>query len=282
MEVDKKYAAVIGDPISHSLSPEIHNYWIKKYNINAEYRAIRVKKEELSDFIKNISKENLEGINVTVPHKERAFEIVRNISDLNKEIISLSAINTVFLKEGRIFADNTDIYGFLENMNISQMNFISGKNVMIIGAGGAAKAIISALISKDVKKIFIANRTKEKIDALKEIFSVEIEGIYLQEIEDYANNNVMIVNASSMGLLGKNDINLNFEKISKEIICYDIVYNPLYTKFLRDARNNGNKIITGLGMLIYQAAPAFKKFFGIFPEIENIEEEFSFLFNRFN
>ena len=256
-------ALVIGKPIKHSLSPKLHNYWLKEKEIEGEYLAEEVDSEKLEEFILNLQKRNISGINITIPHKEKAYEIVKKHGNLSELAKKIEAINTIYFKDGKMYGDNTDYFGFVENLKIkAQDKKIEEKKYLIIGAGGAAKAIIAGLLANSDNKIIIVNRSQEKLQKLKQKYGEKIDIGNLEDLEEKINKAEIIVNTSSMGLNGENEIILNHAKINQGKIFYDIVYKPEITKFLKDAKTENQKIVTGIGMLICQAIPAFRYFFG--------------------
>ncbi len=260
----EKKAAVIGTPIKHSLSPIIHNFWLKECGIKGNYDKIEVKKEDLLEFFtKDFFSKELLGVNVTVPHKEQTFEIIKKIGKTSDLADKIAAVNTVFLRNGVLYGDNTDYYGFKTSLQEVITDF-SKKKFLIIGAGGAAKAIIAGLVLQDgMKNLSIINRTEEKARNIAQNYPEKsiITG-NLAKISEFINQAEIIVQTTSCGLNGEHNLEIDFSEIVKrERIFYDIVYKPLKTKFLLDAEKNGNKIITGINMLLYQAVPAFEYFF---------------------
>lgn len=277
---EKKQAAVIGYPISHSLSPKLHNYWLNKYAILGEYKSYEVKPEELEDFILSLSDRNLSGINITVPHKERTYEILKAKGKLTDIALKTEAVNTVYYEEGNLVGTNTDYSGF-KNSFLNQVKNakLENKKILIIGAGGAAKAIIAGLLEEKENKIIIINRTTEKAENLakkvkKTRNKEKIEIGNLDNLEEKIEESDIIVNTTSCGLNGKHNLEIDFTKIKTQKIFYDIVYKPLETKFLKDAKTHGHETVTGIGMLIYQAAPAFKHFFGKHPKVDKELENY--------
>lgn len=262
-------AGVIGDPISHSLSPEIHNYLLKKYAINGRYEAILVKNGEFEDGVRKIINEGFSGFNVTIPHKETAFHSCKFLSKTAKET---KAVNTVVITEGgELFGHNSDVEGFLRNLTDHCPNFdLIGKKVGIIGAGGAARAIIYGLISSGVKEIIISNRSEERAKNLISDFP-EANLKFLNKV-DFAKEVPsfdLLVNSTSLGMLKQDPLDIDLTNLKQETIVYDIVYNPLMTELLQHARNNGNQIVTGIGMLINQALIGFELWFKTKPEIDD-------------
>ena len=260
-----KKAYVIGWPIKHSRSPLIHQYWLKKYNLDGDYQKKAVEPKKLSQFIAGLKQTACVGCNVTIPHKEQVMNFVTVQDELTKKI---GAVNTVFLQDNILYGLNTDGYGFVSNLEAGVPNLrFNDKHCVIIGAGGATRAIIAVLLAKKVKKITLVNRTIEKAKNLATHFG---KGVYYKPFDDL--NEViadadLLVNSTSLGMSGQPELKINLEKLPKSCIVTDIVYTPLETELLYQAKLRGNPTVDGLGMLLHQAAPGFKKWFGIFPEI---------------
>ena len=249
---------VIGNPINHSLSPNLHNYWIKKYKIDAVYEKQKLDSNELKDLTKKIKEKKLDGINITVPFKK---EIINFLDDLSPEAQKTESVNTIFLKDNKIFGHNTDINGFesaLENINFK----ITNKKIFIIGAGGVVPSIIFALKRMKASEIIITNRTKKNAENLKILFE-DIKIFDWGKIPKFD----VVINATSIGLKNDDVINLDFSKIENDKFYYDVIYNPKETNFLKTAKNLGNRVENGKKMFLYQAAEAFKIWHGIEPEI---------------
>tara|TARA_E500000178_G_scaffold349880_1_gene407700 strand:+ start:165 stop:959 length:795 start_codon:yes stop_codon:yes gene_type:complete len=258
----KKYL-VIGNPIQHSLSPLIQNYWIKKNNINAIYEKEKLEKEDLKNLVLKVKEGKIHGANVTVPFKK---DIIFHLEELTQEAENTQSVNTIYLNNNKVTGHNTDIDGF--RLAIQDIKFdVYNKHVLIVGAGGVAPSIICALIKMKVNKISLINRTKEKAENLKKLFK-DLNIINWNEIQDFD----MIINATSVGLNISDELNLDFSKIENNKFFYDVIYNPKETNFLKNAKTLGNKTENGKKMFIHQAAQAFKIWHGIQPEInEEIE-----------
>ena len=255
----KKYL-VIGKPIEHSLSPELHNYWIKKNNIDAIYEKQELNRIDLQEFILKIKNKEINGANVTVPFKQ---EIIPYLDELSKEAINTRSVNTIYLSNNKVVGHNTDITGF--ELALKDIQFkVSGKKIFILGAGGVVPSIIYALNKIKVSSIFLSNRTKSKAENLKNLFE-NIKILEWGKIPDFD----IIINATSVGLKNEDEINLDFSRIEKGKLFYDVIYNPSETKFLKDGKKLKNKTENGKKMFIYQAAAAFKIWHGIQPEISN-------------
>ena len=255
----KKYL-VIGNPIEHSLSPLIHNYWIKKNNIDAIYEKEKLKKKDLGSMILKIKKKKIHGINVTVPFKN---DIITHLEKLTPEAETTQSVNTVYLDNNTITGHNTDIDGF--RFAIQDIKFdVSNKLVLILGAGGVVPSIIHSLYKMKASKIILTNRTKKKAENLKKLFK-DLEIINWGQIQKFD----MIINATSIGLKASDELKLDFSKFGKNKFFYDVIYNPKETNFLKNAKKLGNKIENGKKMFIHQAAQAFKIWHQIEPEITN-------------
>lgn len=260
-----KKACVIGWPIAHSRSPLIHNYWLKKYDIDAVYEKKAVEPERVAHFITNLAMSEFIGCNITIPHKETAFQAVAKVDEIASR---LGAVNTVYLKNGVTCGTNTDGEGFIASLCHSHPKFnLRNNSAIIIGAGGAAKAIIGALLDEGVKKIGIINRTRERIHDLQVQFG---SGIY--EINVTISNNALkscrlLVNTTSQGMEGQTSLELEIQSLNPDALVADIVYTPLETAFLTKARQRGNPVLGGLGMLLHQAVRGFELWFGVKPEV---------------
>ena len=249
---------VIGNPIKHSLSPKLHNYWIKSNNIDAIYEKKKINKDELGDVVLKIKQKKIEGINVTVPFKKT---IIPFLNELTAEAESTQSVNTLYLKDNKVIGHNTDIVGFETSIKKSKFN-IFNKEVLILGAGGVVPSIIFALKKMKVSKIKISNRTKDKAENLKKLFK-NIEIIEWGEIPNFD----VIINATSIGLKKDDHINLDFTLISKNSFFYDVIYNPRETNFLKTGKSLGGTTLNGKLMFIYQALSAFNIWHGIEPSV---------------
>ena len=256
---------IIGKPIKHSLSPKIHNYWFKKNNRDAFYEKISPEQNELENIIKKIKTGEIYGMNITVPYKERVIPFLEDQSDLSRQTKS---VNTIFNKKGKIYGDNTDVYGFEKSITNEKIN-LQNKSVLIFGAGGVVPSIILALNNLKTKKIFISNRTLEKAEIVKEKF----KNIQILEWGIIENCDIFI-NATSIGLNNNDKFNFNFSQISEKKIFYDVIYNPSKTNFLQEAEKQGHRIINGQDMFLYQAQKAFFLWHNLSPKVDNNLIEF--------
>ena len=252
----KKYF-VIGNPIDHSLSPKLHNYWLKENNIDAIYDKKKINEKDLQTTISEVKEKKIEGINVTVPFKK---SVIPYLDKLSPEAEQTQSVNTIILTDDILVGHNTDISGFTKA--IKDLNFnIEGKKIFILGAGGVVPSIIFALIKMNVSEIIISNRTRQKADDLKYQFKI-INVIDWGNIPSFD----MIINATSLGL--NNDaLNFNFSEVGYNKLFYDVIYNPSETSFLKEGKKLGNQSENGKLMFIYQASEAFKLWHGVEPKI---------------
>ena len=255
----KKYL-VIGNPIEHSLSPELHNYWLKNNNIEAIYEKKKLSEDDLGKLILQIKEKKIDGVNITIPFKKK---IISYIDELTLEAESTQSVNTIYLKNDKLIGHNTDIDGFKMSVEKSKFN-LTDKKVLILGAGGVVPSIIFALNKMQASKIFVSNRTKDKAENLKNLFD-KLDIIEWGNIPDFD----MIINATSLGLKKEDKINLDFSKTGTDKFFYDVIYNPKETNFLKEGKKLGNKTENGKLMFIYQALLAFNVWHGIKPEIND-------------
>ena len=243
----KKYL-VIGNPIDHSLSPLLHNYWIKKHNIDGNYDKKKVSNNDLKNLISQIKEKKISGINVTVPFKNK---VIPYLDELSSEAKKTQSVNTIYLHEDKVIGHNTDIDGF--ELSIKHFKYdIKNKKVLILGAGGVVPSIIEALTRMNVLSISVSNRTRGNAEKLKNLYKNLIV-IDWGEIPDFD----MIINATSLGLNKDDKINLDFSNVGKKKFFYDVIYNPKQTNFLDTAKKLGNNTENGKLMFIYQALTAF-------------------------
>ena len=255
----KKYL-VIGNPIEHSLSPILHNYWIKKNKISAVYEKKKLEEHELDNLILNIKNKKIDGINITVPFKKKIIPYLDKLSD---EALNTQSVNTVYLNEGKIIGHNTDIIGFEIGLKKTNYN-VENKKILILGAGGVVSSIIFALKKMKASEIMVCNRTHSKAENLKRIFS-DLEIVKWGEVPDFD----VVINATSIGLNVKDTINLDFSKIGKNKLFFDVIYNPKETNFLNIGKKLGNITENGKLMFVYQASAAFQIWHGVQPKINN-------------
>ena len=251
---------VIGNPIEHSLSPILHNYWIKDSDIDAIYEKQQLSEDEIKNLILKIRKKKINGVNVTVPFKRR---VIHYLDDLSLESKKTQSVNTIYLKDNKVVGHNTDIEGF--ELGIKNLKFnIIGKKIFILGAGGVVPSIIFALNRIKVSEIIVSNRTKARAEELKNLFK-DLKIVDWGSIPEFD----MIINATSVGLNKDDVIDIDFSKVGKNKLFYDVIYNPNETNFLKIGKKLGNEIENGKLMFIYQAFLAFKLWHGIPPKIND-------------
>ncbi len=249
---------VIGNPIEHSLSPQLHNYWIKTNNLNAIYGKLEIFESDLPELCNSIKKGELDGLNVTVPFKNT---IIPYLDILSGNALRTQSVNTVSLNKGNLIGDNTDIDGF--ELSIKKMNYdISDKIVLILGAGGVVPSIICALQRMNASKIVLSNRTKKKADHLKELFK-EIEIVEWGSLPEFD----MIINATTMGLKKNDKFGLNFSLHGGNKLFYDVIYTPFSTEFSEAGNSLDNQNENGFNMFLFQAQKAFNIWHNVEPEI---------------
>ncbi len=252
---------VIGNPIDHSLSPKLHNYWIKKNNLKAVYDKKELNSDDLKDLIEKVREKNISGINVTVPFKK---EIIPHLDRLTLDAEATQSVNTIVLtNDGKIVGYNTDINGFENAIKDTKYNLL-GKKVLVLGSGGVAPSIIFALYKMKVSSVILSNRTKSKAENLQNLYN-KIKIVDWGELPEFD----MIVNTTSVGLKKDENLDLDFSKIGKNKFFYDVIYNPRETNFLKKGKDLGNKIENGKKMFIFQAAKAFKIWHDIQPNIDD-------------
>jgi len=250
---------VIGNPIEHSLSPELHNYWIKKNNIDAIYEKQKINEDQLKQYILQVKNKKINGINVTVPFKKK---IIPYLDELSIEAQSTQSVNTIYQKNNKVVGHNTDIFGFRTSIEKTGYD-LKNKEVLILGAGGVVSSIIFSLIKMKVSKIKISNRTKEKAENLKKIYK-DLEIIKWGDLTNFD----IIINATSLGLKKNDNLNFNFSSIPGNKFFYDVIYNPSETNFLKIGRELGHITLNGKLMFIYQAISAFKIWHEKTPEVD--------------
>tara|TARA_Y100000589_G_scaffold317959_1_gene344748 strand:+ start:198 stop:1031 length:834 start_codon:yes stop_codon:yes gene_type:complete len=260
-EARPRLAAVLGNPISHSKSPRMHNYWLKQNKLNGYYVPIKVELENFEETIWTLVSMGFSGVNVTIPHKLSALKIADESSSTAQYI---GAANTLtFTKENKIYADNTDAYGFINNIKCKYPDWDPKKGMsVVLGAGGASRAVIAALLSEGSKEIIVLNRTIEKAEALKEDYDNKITVESWKNINEVAASCSNIINTTSLGMNNESLIAIQPNAIPETALVSDLVYTPLETNFLKMAKNRGSRTVDGLGMLIHQGVPGFEAWFG--------------------
>ena len=258
-------AGVIGFPVSHSKSPRLHGHWLEKYGIQGHYVPLHVAPENLFNILKSMPNMGFVGCNVTIPHKETALALAQHVTDAARRI---GAANTLEFKDGQIYADNTDGIGFIENLRQNAPNWRADAGpVLVIGAGGAARAILVALLDAGAPEILLTNRTADRASALAAEFGPRVKAHPWEKTETLLPQAATVVNTTALGMAGKEAFPFSLKGLPSDALATDIVYTPLDTSFLQAARAQGCVTVDGLGMLLHQAAPGFARWFGQMPEV---------------
>ena len=256
--------AVIGHPVAHSKSPLIHQYWMNQSSMKGVYNAIDIAPENLKDGIQQLIDQNYNGFNVTVPHKEALKDLCDEVDDIAQAV---GAVNTVIIQDKKLIGTNTDVFGFIQNIKSSSSFNFDNKTAFVLGAGGAARAVIYGLVQEGITAIKLTNRTAEKAVELQSMAPESIEIIDWDEKDKHLKNIDILVNTTSLGMVGKPTLTLSLKNLPKQALVSDIVYAPLMTDLLTQAQHRGNEVVTGIGMLLHQARPAFQKWAGILPDV---------------
>jgi len=255
-------AGVIGWPVEHSLSPRVHGFWLERYNIAGAYEKRAVKPEGLSPELRNLKSKGFRGVNLTLPHKEAALAALDIVDPSARRI---GAVNTVIVRDdGKLEGRNTDIFGFSENLRAA--GFKPQGAAVVLGAGGAARAAVAALLEMGIRDIRVMNRTRERAEKLAGDFGLSV-ALYNWGDHTALGDAALLVNATSLGLKGQPPLEIDIGALAKDAWVTDMVYAPLETDLLKRARSRNHKTVDGLGMLLHQARPAFKAFFGRDPEV---------------
>lgn len=265
--LSSKKAGVIGWPIGHSRSPLIHGYWLKTYNITGSYEAIALAPETAEFFFKDFVKSDYIGANITIPHKETVISHLDVMEDAAKAI---GAVNTIWVDGGKLHGTNTDWLGFLGNLDVGCAGWDkTAKTALVLGAGGAARGIIYALIQRGFEQIHVANRTITRAQEMQAHFGSAVLPHALSYADKLVSECDLIVNTTSLGMEKNSPLTLSLETIRPHCLVTDIVYTPLETPLLKRAKDKGVKTVDGLGMLLHQAAPGFERWFGVYPTVDD-------------
>lgn len=260
-------AGVIGMPVAHSRSPQLHGHWMRRYGIPGHYVPLPVLPEHLAEVLHALPRMGFVGVNVTIPHKEAVLALADAVTD---RAALIGAANTlIFRADGKIHADNTDGYGFIANLRQNAPDWQPDAGpAAVIGAGGAARAVVASLLDSGVRELRITNRTRLRSEQIKAEFGARLV------VHDWAQAGTMldgaatVVNATSLGMDGKPSFRLPLDALSPRALVTDLVYTPLMTSFLLEAQARGCRVVDGLGMLLHQAAPGFERWFGPRPEVD--------------
>lgn len=260
-----KKTCVIGWPIAHSRSPLIHGYWLKQHAILGRYEKHAVQPADLRNFVNEVKTGLWQGCNVTTPHKE---SVIPFIDECDDRVIRIGSANTLYMCDGKLHATSTDGPGFMANLFSQCPDFeIAGSTIMILGAGGSARAVIDELLRHNAAQVVIANRTHQKAQHLAAHFGSKVIAVESNKLREYALHCNLLVNTTSAGMAGSVAIEFPMETLDEATVVYDIVYIPLITPLLRAAAARDLRVVTGLGMLLHQAVPGFEKWFGVRPVV---------------
>lgn len=269
MSYDKiPLAGVIGSPIAHTKSPQLHAHWLKVNGLKGFYIPLDVTSDDLETVLRTMPKMGFVGANVTVPHKEKVMELADLVTD---RATLIGAANTlIFRKDGKIHADNTDGYGFIQNLreNAPEWNPKTGP-AAVLGAGGAARAVVASLLDAGVPEIMISNRTRVRAEALQADFGSRLTVVDWVQAGNMLEDALTVVNTTSLGMIGKPALRVPLDGLRKEAVVTDLVYAPLKTRLLIEAEKAGCTTVDGLGMLLYQAIPGFERWFGVRPVVDS-------------
>lgn len=258
-------AFVVGWPIAHSRSPLIHRFWLNRHSIDGDYLREAVSPDELSSFLSGFHERGYVGGNVTLPHKEAAYRLCAATTEIARR---LEAANTLWREDGKLCGDNTDAYGFAANLDEHAPEWRDGKAALVLGAGGASRAVLQALIDAQFTSIVILNRTAARAESLARHFGGPVSSSGLEHLPVAISSASLIVNTTSAGLHGELGFDIPWGAAGGDAIATDLVYVPLVTPFLAGARQHGLQIVDGLGMLLHQAVPGFERWFGVRPSVD--------------
>ncbi|MAM26058.1 MAG: shikimate dehydrogenase [Rhodobacteraceae bacterium] len=260
-------AGVIGSPIAHSKSPQLHGHWLRTHGLNGYYIPMDVARDDLESVLRTLPRMGFVGVNITIPHKEHALEIADLVTD---RATLIGAANTlIFRKDGKIHADNTDGYGFIENLKQGAPDWKPGSGpAALFGAGGAARAVVASLLDAGVPEIWISNRTKVRAENLRRDFGSRLQVVDWVQAGNMLDDAALVVNTSSLGMVGKSELRVPLDGLRPGTVVTDLVYSPLKTRLLQEAEAAGCVTVDGLGMLLHQAVPAFERWFGTRPQVD--------------
>ncbi|HYY84799.1 MAG TPA: shikimate dehydrogenase [Beijerinckiaceae bacterium] len=259
-------AFVVGHPIKHSRSPLIHGHWLRRYGIEGSYERVDVPPQAIAAFLNSLAERGFRGGNVTIPHKEAAYRLAGELTDRARR---LEAVNTVWLDDGRLHGDNTDILGYVAHLDQTLgTGWEAGiDSALVLGAGGAARAVVAGLLDRGVGRIVVANRTLARAEEIVALAPPRVAAAGWADLGKHMAAANLLVNTTSLGMAGQPPLDLNLEPMRAGAVVSDIVYVPLETPLLADARRRHLRTVDGLGMLLHQAVPGFERWFGVRPEV---------------
>ena len=260
-----RLAGVMGWPIAHSLSPRLHGYWLEHHRIDGVYMPLAVAPEDLSAALSALPALGFRGVNLTLPHKEPALDLCDQVDELARRI---GAVNTIVVREGKLVGSNSDAFGFLENLKEGAPEWrAEAAPAVVLGAGGAARAVVAALADAGAPDVRIVNRTRERAEALAASLGGALSVRSWEQRGEALAGAGLLVNTTTLGMAGQAPLDLDLAELPGRALVTDIVYAPLVTPLLEAARARGNPVVDGLGMLLHQARPGFEAWFGLRPEV---------------
>ncbi|MEP3846761.1 MAG: shikimate dehydrogenase [Paracoccaceae bacterium] len=261
-------AGVIGFPIGHSRSPKVHNHWLNTYGLPGHYIPLEVSSENLANVLRTLPQAGFVGVNITIPHKEIVLELADIVTD---RATLIGAANTlIFRKDGKIHADNTDGYGFLENLKSGAPDWLPGRGpAAVFGAGGASRAVVASLLESGVPEILLTNRTRVRAEAVADEFGNRVTVVDWVQAGNILDEAALVVNTTSLGMVGKSELRVPLDGLRSDSVVTDLVYTPLRTPLLAEAEARGCTTVDGLGMLLHQATPGFERWFGKRPQVDD-------------
>jgi len=263
--MSQRRACVIGHPVAQARSPVLHRYWLKEYGIDGDYTREDVPPDQIADFLKNLRAHGYVGANITVPHKAAAYRVLDHAEPV---ATTLSVANTVWLEDDGLHGTNTDVHGFLANLDDTVHSWnVDAEQAVVLGAGGGARAVVYGLLSRGLKRVVVVNRTVARAQAFTVQFGGRVTAASFSELAAWLQDADLLVNTTSLGMAGQPPLDVDVSPLAEDGIVYDIVYVPLETPLLAAARARGLRTVDGLGMLLHQAVPAFEKFFGVKPKV---------------
>lgn len=262
-----RLAGVIGDPVAHSKSPVLHGHWLRRHGIRGYYVPLHVTQADLAEVFRALPRMGFRGVNVTIPHKEQALKLADTITD---RAALIGAANTItFNRNGKVQADNTDGAGFIANIRQAAPGWRAADGpAIVLGAGGASRAIVSALLAEGAPKVILANRTRARAEALRDHLGARVDLLDWTRVGEALEEAATLVNATALGMEGGQPLNVDLGRLTSATLVTDLVYTPLKTQLLADAEAIGCPVVDGLGMLLHQAAPGFERWFGVKPVVD--------------
>jgi shikimate dehydrogenase len=266
--MSRRHACVIGHPVAHSRSPTIHRHWLKEHGINGDYAREDVAPGAIDEFLGTLGARGYVGANITVPHKAAAYLALEVADDV---ATALKVANTVWVENGRLHGTNTDVYGFLANLDEAAPDWdLQAEQAIVLGAGGAARAVVYGLLERGFPRVVVVNRTLARAKAFVAEFGDRVTAQSFEGLTGWLTDADLLVNTTSLGMTGQPPLELDLAPMQDSAAVCDIVYAPLETRLLASARARGLRTIDGLGMLLHQAVPAFEHFFGVKPEVSEV------------